>query len=224
VRADGDIEYIGRIDDQVKIRGFRIELGEIEESLMRHPYVIECVVITREVGRGENQLIAYVVCQPGEWPGAGELREFLKHLLPEYSIPAAFVNLDELPRTSSGKVNRRKLPDPGSLTQELAGEYVAPQGPVEETLAEIWAELLEIERIGIYDNFFMLGGHSLLATQLVARMQRAFDMTIPLRKIFEAPTIGELAVTIEEMILEEIESMSEDESALPAIGPNLQAE
>jgi acyl carrier protein len=188
---DGNLEFLGRIDHQVKVRGYRIELGEIEATLTAHPAVREAVVVAREEGAGEKRLVAYVV---GEASGA-ELRAFVRSKLPEYMVPSAFVALAALPLTANGKIDRRALPAPeGRPEQERA--YVAPRTPVEEVLAGIWAEVLRLDRVGVQDNFFDLGGHSLLATQVVSRLREAFSVELPLRALFETPTIMDLAEAI----------------------------
>jgi acyl carrier protein len=192
--ADGNLEFLGRLDGQVKVRGFRIELGEIEAVLEQHPGVREAAVVAREEA-GETRLAAYVALQRGSTAGAADLRACLKERLPAYMLPAAFVVLDALPRTGSGKVDRARLPDPGRLREEEAG-FVAPRTPVEETVARIWSELLRLDRVGVNDNFFDLGGHSLLATQVVSRLRGAFGLEMPLRTLFEAPTVAELSLAI----------------------------
>ncbi|PYQ65419.1 MAG: non-ribosomal peptide synthetase, partial [Acidobacteria bacterium] len=196
--AGGDLEYLGRIDNQVKIRGFRIELGEIEAALAAVPGVREVVVLARSdrsdgSDGSDRSLVAYLV---GEDLDTAALREALGRRLPDYMIPAAFVVLDALPLTPNGKVDRRALPspDPGA---GRAREYVPPANPVEEALAAACAELLGVERVGMGDSFFALGGHSLLATRLVSRVRRAFGVELPLRVIFETPTLGDLAAWIE---------------------------
>ncbi|HEX7243883.1 MAG TPA: amino acid adenylation domain-containing protein, partial [Longimicrobiaceae bacterium] len=185
-RAEGVLEYQGRIDTQVKVRGFRIELGEIEAALLRHEGVRECVVVAREE-EDERQLVAYVVGDVD----AGALREQLRAELPAYMVPGAFVVLERLPLTPNGKLDREALPAPEY--GRAAEAYVAPRTEVEEVLAGIWAEVLGVERVGVGENFFDLGGHSLLATRVVARAQAALGTEIPLRALFEAPTVAGLA-------------------------------
>lgn len=191
---DGNIEFLGRIDHQVKIRGFRIELGEIEALLGQHPQVRQVVVTAREDHLGNKHLVAYVV--PDEQAIAlksHELGNFLKKQLPDYMIPSAFVLLEALPLTPNGKVDRRSLPAPDLQKLELAEPYVAPRNAVEEVLAGIWAKTLRVERVGIHDNFFELGGHSLLATQVISRIRETFQVELPLRCIFESPSVAQLA-------------------------------
>jgi acyl carrier protein len=194
--ADGNIEYLGRLDDQVKIRGFRIELGEIESALQQHPGVRESVVIAREDVPGNKRLVAYVVVNQTPAPTNGELHHLLKTKLPEYMVPSAIILLETLPLTPNGKVDRRALPVPDTALLELKSNYVAPRNSVEEVLAAIWAEVFEIEQVGIYDDFFELGGNSLLATQIVSRVQETLQVDLPLRSFFETSTVADLAALI----------------------------
>ena len=200
---DGNIEFIGRIDNQVKIRGYRIELGEIEAVLTKHPAVKDCVVVARarEAQSGKN-LVGYVVPREPSVLPVTELRSYLKEKLPEYMIPSSFVVLEALPLMPNGKVDRNTLPPPDETRPRLAGEFVAPRTEIEELVAQTWREVLKIENVGIYDNFFELGGHSLLATQIVARLQEAFNKDVPLRVLFDSPTIAELAQELETIIRE----------------------
>ncbi|HYO13129.1 MAG TPA: amino acid adenylation domain-containing protein, partial [Thermoanaerobaculia bacterium] len=195
---DGGLEYLGRIDHQVKIRGFRIELGEIEAALASHPAVREAVVLAREDATGDRRLVAWVVPRGGEGADPSALRSFLKDLLPDYMIPAAFVDLPALPLTDHGKVDRRALPEP--VAAPLAAgdaEPSAPRTPVEELVAGIWSEVLAVETVGRDDNFFDLGGHSLLATRVVSRLRETLGADVSLREVFEAPTVAELARLVE---------------------------
>ncbi len=196
---DGNIEFLGRIDNQVKIRGFRIELEEIETHLNQHPTVREAVVIVIEDIPGEKYLVAYIVPQPQQQATTNNLRAFLKQKLPEYMIPVAYVELESLPLTPAGKVNRHALPKIDTLNLNVEENYVAPQTPVEQVLVEIWANILTIGKqpIGVNDNFFELGGHSLLATQLTSRIRDIFHIDLPVRILFEAPTIASLAKYIQ---------------------------
>jgi len=189
-RADGNIEYVGRGDDQVKIRGYRIELGEIETQLRRHPTVNEAVVMAREDRPGEKRLVAYVTAADGG-VSADMLRTHLKGALPDYMVPAAVVVLERLPLTANGKVDRKALPEPDVEALERQ-PYRAPEGPMEEELARIWQELLEVERVGRDDNFFDLGGHSLLAVAAESRLRSA-GIGVPLIALFQHPTIKTLA-------------------------------
>jgi amino acid adenylation domain-containing protein len=189
-----DLEYRGRIDAQVKIRGFRIELGEIEAVLRQHAAVREVVVLARE-DSGEKRLVAYVV--PAQQAlTISELNGFLRQQLPEYMVPSAFMFLDTLPLTANGKIDRRNLPGPDQSRPEQESSFVAPRTPVEELLAQIWTEVLKLEQVGVHDNFFELGGHSLLLTQVASRIQRTFLVLLPLRILFDAPTIADLSAAI----------------------------
>ncbi|HEX8432707.1 MAG TPA: AMP-binding protein, partial [Longimicrobium sp.] len=189
-RPDGVVEGAGRADAQVKVRGFRIELGEIEAALRAHPGIADAVVVARAARSGDRRLAAYVVAEGDEAPSFAELAEHLKSRLPEYMVPAAWASMDALPLTPNGKVDRRALPD----AEVVAGaEYVAPRTPLEEAVAEIWAEVLGVERVGMDDNFFELGGHSLLGVRLLARIRERFGHELPLLELFRSPTAGELA-------------------------------
>jgi acyl carrier protein len=199
---DGNLEYLGRIDHQVKIRGFRMELGEIETVLGQHPAVKETVVLAREDVPNEKRLVAYVVPSTQKAtldsdPSPSDLRRFLKEKLPDYMIPSVFILLDALPLMPNGKIDRHALPAPDQSRPDLREVFVAPRTAVEERLAGIWAELLRVERVGIHDNFFELGGHSLLVTQIISRLRDAFQVELPLPRLFELPTIAELAPVIE---------------------------
>ncbi|HLX07384.1 MAG TPA: amino acid adenylation domain-containing protein, partial [Thermoanaerobaculia bacterium] len=205
-RADGSLEFLGRIDHQVKVRGFRIELGEIEAVLAAQPRVQAAAVAARPSRAGERQLVAYVVlgADPAAAPGGGtvlpgaaraallaSLRRGLAEKLPDHMVPAAFAFLEQLPLTPSGKLDRQALPAPDAEASERAA-FVAPRPGLEELTASIWSGVLGVERIGVHDNFFFLGGHSLLATQVASRLQTALGCEVPLRKLFELPTIAGL--------------------------------
>jgi acyl carrier protein len=194
--ADGEIEFVGRVDQQVKLRGFRIELGEIETVLGQHPSVREAVVVAREDASGGKRLIAYLAAREEPPPAASEMRDYLKKTVPEYMVPASFVVLEALPLTATGKVDRNALPEPEQVRPELAQVYVAPQTAVEEVLCGIFSEVLQVEPVGVRDSFFELGGHSLLATQISSRVRLAFQVELPLRRLFEAPTVEGLAKAI----------------------------
>jgi amino acid adenylation domain-containing protein/non-ribosomal peptide synthase protein (TIGR01720 family) len=189
---DGNLEFLGRIDHQVKLRGFRIELGEVEAALGQHPAVREAVVLLREDDPGAKRLVAYLATAQEPSPSISELRGFLKERLPEYMIPSAFVMLEALPVTSSGKVDRRALPAPSEARPELERVYVAPSSAAEETLAGIWAQTLKIESVGVHDNFFELGGDSILSIQVIAKANQAGLRLTP-KQLFEHQTIAELA-------------------------------
>jgi len=195
-RADGELEYLGRLDTQVKLRGFRIELGEVESALLRHPAVGDAVAIVRADGGREPRLVAYVVPRSGGAPDAAELRAALRERLPDYMVPAAFVPVDALPQTTSGKVDRRALPEP---TDEGSTEFVAPESDTEIALAKMWEEALGVERVGADDSFFALGGHSLLAARLAGAVAARFDVDLPLRELFEAPRLADLAARIDQL-------------------------
>ncbi|HEX2189470.1 MAG TPA: amino acid adenylation domain-containing protein, partial [Longimicrobiaceae bacterium] len=192
-RPQGILEYLGRLDEQVKVRGFRIEPGEIEAVLSAHAEVREARVIVWEDAPGEKRLVAYVV----GGVEADELRGHLRRSLPEYMVPAAYVVLEALPLTPNGKLDRKALPAPEYAAD--ADRYVAPRTPVEDVLAGIWAEVLRLERVGVEESFFDLGGHSLLATRVVSRVRAVFAIELPLRALFEGPTVAELAGRVEEM-------------------------
>jgi hypothetical protein len=206
--ADGNIEFLGRIDNQVKVRGFRIEPGEIEATLRRHPSVQEAVVVVR--GQDDKRLIAYLISDHDPPPSTTELIRFLGETLPAYMIPSIFVFLDALPLTPSGKVDRRSLPAPDQQRPTLEHVFVAPRTPVEQILAEIWTSVLGLQQVGINDNFFELGGHSLLGTQIVSRVRSLFEVELPLRCIFESPTIALLALEITSLKLKDIDNRELD--------------
>jgi hypothetical protein len=187
---------LGRIDHQVKIRGFRIELGEIISALRQHPAVQDALVIAREDEPGNKRLVGYIVPAAEREPAVVELRNFLKQLLPEYMVPAAFVMMSNLPLSPNGKLDRRSLPAPEATRPELAESLTAPRNAVEEVVAGIWAEVLNLQQVGVHDNFFELGGHSLLATKVNARLHETFLLDVPLRLFFEAPTVAELAASL----------------------------
>jgi amino acid adenylation domain-containing protein len=190
---DGNIEFLGRIDHQVKVRGFRIELGEIELVLEEHPAIRDVVVLAREDIPGDQRLVAYLIEKDKGFLKIGELRNHLRDHLPDYMIPATFLTLEEFPLTPNGKIDRKALPIPDHSRPELEGEYVAPRNEIEEKIAAICVDLLNIDRVGIYDSFFDLGGHSLLATQFISRLEEMFEVEVPLRNIFDKPTVADLA-------------------------------
>lgn len=219
---DGSIEFLGRIDRQVKIRGFRIELSEIEALLNQHPTVRSLAVIAREDEPGNKRIVAYIVLKDRLIrPKSTELRHFLREKLPEYMVPSAFVKLDSLPFLPNGKVDIKALPAPENIRDDLSSTFVAPQTSTEKAIADIWLEILSIERVGIHDDFFELGGHSLLATQVVSRIRQALQTELSLRQFFDAPIVADLAVVIaqnlaqdadEEMLatmLDELEELPE---------------
>jgi thioesterase domain-containing protein/acyl carrier protein len=189
---DGNLEFLGRLDSQVKIRGFRIEVGEIEAVLRQHPAVSQAIVVAWGDGPGDTRLVAYVVPNQERASTTHELRTFLREKLPDYMVPSAYVMLDALPLNPSGKVDRLALPVPDKARPELEGTFVAPRTPLEFTIAEIWQDVLGMDRMSVYDNFFDLGGHSLLAVRLFAQIEKTFGKRLPLAVLFEAPTIEQL--------------------------------
>jgi amino acid adenylation domain-containing protein len=193
----GEIEYLGRLDHQVKIRGFRIELGEIEAAIRQLPGIIETVVVAREDTPGDQRLAAYVVLAKPDSLNADQLRESLRKDLPEHMIPAAFVPLAELPLTTSGKMDRLALPPPNYQSTPPSQGQAEPNTQTEKAMATIWAEVLQLNKIGIHDNFFQLGGHSLLAVRLFAQISRTFGKTISMNTLFQTPTIAELSRLID---------------------------
>ncbi len=218
--ADGEIEFLGRFDHQVKLRGFRIELGEIEAGLGRHPGVRESAVVVHADAGGERRLVAYLAAASAPQPDAAELRDFLGRILPEYMLPSAFCWLDTLPLTCNGKVDRGALAA-RDLEREDAVRtaFLAPRTPLERKLAETWAELLGLERVGVNESFFELGGHSLLAIRLMFLMRRHFGVDLPLRAFFRAPTIAHLAVAVARQRAEE-GIAGPRPASLPAIIPD----
>ncbi|HEX6293266.1 MAG TPA: amino acid adenylation domain-containing protein, partial [Herpetosiphonaceae bacterium] len=220
-RADGTVEFLGRIDQQVKIRGFRIELGEIEALLTQHPAVREAVVV-RDNHAGDPRLVAYVV--PNQEPGTEnstaiesgslspvlgspqQLREFLGQRLPDYMVPSAFVVLDALPLTPMGKIDRKALPAPELSQAASEAAFVPPRTALEEQIASVWSAVLGVERVGVHDNFFALGGHSLLATQVITRVQQLIGQEVPLRLLFEAPTVAAFAAHLGDEPIDERDS------------------
>jgi amino acid adenylation domain-containing protein len=194
-RSDATIEYLGRNDRQVKVRGFRIELAEIEAQLLQHFQVKDAVVIAREDVPGEKRLVAYITQPDQSGPSVEELREHLKMMLPEYMVPSAFVILESLPLTPNGKLDRCALLAP-EIGAYVSRQYEPPQGEVEVVLSEIWQELLRLERVGRQDNFFELGGHSLLATLVISRIRELLQVELPIRALFDAPTLRKLSVRV----------------------------
>ncbi|WP_038296370.1 hybrid non-ribosomal peptide synthetase/type I polyketide synthase [[Scytonema hofmanni] UTEX B 1581] len=197
-RPDGSIEVLGRLDNQIKIRGVRVQTGEIEAILNQHPAVSKGVIIAKQKSSGDYDLVAYTVLKSGQTVTNQELRQFLKKQLPEYMIPFSFVQLDSLPLTATGKVNRQLLPEPHHNIEPIS-EHRKPRTPIEVKIVEIIAQVLKLEQIGIDDNFFELGGHSLLAAQVISRLQQEFQVKIPLKSLFEMPTPAQLATLIEKL-------------------------
>jgi len=213
ILPDGVLEFIGRRDGQIKVRGHRVEPGEVERTLATHPSLREAVVTAREDERDGARLVAYAVPRPDIAPDTTELRAWLAERLPSYMVPGAIMLLNHLPLTHNGKIDRRALPDPAPAGPGSGEDFVAPRTSVEETVAAVWRALLERDAIGVHDGFFDLGGHSLLAMQAVSRLRDAFGIDLPLRRLFDAPTVAGLAAVID--------AAQQDgaASALPAIVP-----
>jgi amino acid adenylation domain-containing protein len=211
-RADGDLEFVGRIDGQLKIRGFRVETGEVEAVLGEHPEVEQACVVAREDPDGEKILVGYVVPAQAFPPAFEGLRTFLRTRLPDYMVPTAFVSLSELPLTSNGKVDREALPAPGA---DRAGRDAPEDSPgtlIEARVSEMVAGLLRLDRVASSDNFFLLGGHSLMGAQLLARVHDAFGVEIQLRTLFDIPTVSGLSGEIERLVMAKLEGMTEEEA------------
>jgi acyl carrier protein len=194
--GDGAVEFLGRSDHQVKVRGFRIEPGEIESVLAEHDEVRECVVLTRGEAGGGTRLVAYVVGNGESGPSVTELRRHLRQRLPDYMVPSSIELIEKMPLTANGKIDRAALPEPGAERSDDKVNYVAPRTPVETVVVGIWSEVLGVERVGVEENFFELGGHSLLATQVVSRIRDLFGVEVPVRTIFEAPSVAGLSLAI----------------------------
>ncbi|WP_084610648.1 hybrid non-ribosomal peptide synthetase/type I polyketide synthase [Archangium violaceum] len=220
-RKDGRLEYLGRGDEQVKVRGHRIELGEVEAGLLGHPGVREALVVVREDVPGDKRLVAYVVARPGQALESVEVRTSLAQRLPHFLVPQAVVVLEQLPLLPSGKVDRKSLPAPEHAGSAQREQYVAPRTPLEEKLAGFWAEVLRLEKVGLHDNFFDAGGHSLLAMQLVARVREAVGVELPLRAVFESPTLGGMADAVARLT-ESTKRVAE--APIPRVSKNLDTE
>jgi len=221
---NGSLEHLGRKDSMVKIRGLKADVAEIEAVLANHPGLREVAVVTKDAPSNELRIVAYYVQRAGAAPAITELRAFLAEKLPNHMIPTAFIRLDAFPLTATGKVNRRKLPNPVTSRPELGTKYVIPSTPVEKDLSRIWSDVLALEQVGIHDNFFELGGHSLTAARVVSRIVQHFQLEIPLQLLFQSPTVAAMAAVIHEHegkalnvkeleeILIELESLSEDDA------------
>ena len=218
-RSDGRFEYLGRIDSRVKIRGYTVEVVEIESVLVRHPAVREAVVLADQDGSGEKKLVAYVVARQSPAPTVSELRIYLKNKLPDYMIPSTFMQRDVIPTTATGKIDRQALPDPDQSRPALEVSYVAPAFDVQQRLAEIWADVLSVNRVGIHDNFFDLGGHSLLAMRIISKVHDAFGTVVSMRSFLDAPTVAGLAGVIEALLGSKL--ISERSLAHPATGEEI---
>jgi amino acid adenylation domain-containing protein len=191
--AAGEIEFLGRTDHQVKIRGFRVELGEIESVLSQHPAIQDAVAVVREDLPDDRRIVAYVVHREGESVSTAELRGIARSKLPGYMVPSTFVTLDALPLNSSGKVDRRALPPPAQIRPQNEEGFLLPRNAAEKGIATIWQDVLGVEEVGVFDNFFDLGGHSLLLVQVHARLQEKFDSSLAIVSLFAYPTIESLA-------------------------------
>jgi amino acid adenylation domain-containing protein len=209
--ANGEIAYLGRIDEQIKILGHRIEPNEIVAVLDRHPAIAASRVIAHGDTCSEKRLVAYVVLNPELQASAADLRNFLETELPQYMVPAVFVRLDSFPLTQNGKVDRAALPAPNSENTLRDEEFTGPRTPVEERLAVMLSSLLGLEQVSVHDNFFMLGGHSLLGTQLISQIRGAFGAELALRTLFESPTIEQLSLEIERLVMAQVDAMSEED-------------
>ncbi|MGH9928699.1 MAG: phosphopantetheine-binding protein, partial [Pyrinomonadaceae bacterium] len=196
--GDGNLEYVGRVDHQLKMRGYRIEPGEIEVVLERHPEVRQAVVVaaTRSEDGADKRLVAYVVGEAGARVEVERLREYLEERLPDYMVPGLIVEKERLPLTSNGKVDRRVLSEWEQTRVEERSEYEAPRTKVEKKVAEIWEEVLGVERIGLHDSFFELGGHSLIVMRVASRIYKTFNVELSLHDFFKAPTIADLGMAI----------------------------
>ncbi len=197
---DGNIEFLGRLDTQVKLRGFRIELGEIEAIFAEHPAVREAAVLVQENSANDKRLVAYVVPATTPVPSFETLRGWLRKRLPSYMLPSALVVLDRFPLMPNGKVDRRALPAPQYDHSGAGHAFVAPGGSLEALVADVWAEVLGFASVGVHDDFFQLGGHSLLATRVISRLSSLCGVDLPLRLIFELPTVTGLTTEIERLL------------------------
>ncbi|MBW4454440.1 MAG: amino acid adenylation domain-containing protein [Nostoc indistinguendum CM1-VF10] len=206
--VDGALEFLGRLDDQVKLRGFRIELGEIESLLCLHPTVKDAVVMVREDVAGDQRLVVYLVIQPDSSLSVDDLRSSLQEKLPDYMIPSAFVPLQTFPLTANGKVDRKALPAPDKINADIEKSFVAPRNSLEEQIADIWSQVLRLEKVGIHNNFFTLGGHSLLVTQLISRMRDALNVELLIQDVFANPTVAELSVIVTQKLTEQVDDES----------------
>ncbi|MGD1020802.1 MAG: non-ribosomal peptide synthetase [Verrucomicrobiia bacterium] len=208
---DGQIAFLGRTDEQVKVRGHRVEPNEVTAVLNAHPQVLQSIVVAREITPGDVQLIGYFVAAPESQPTPGELREFLGARLPDYMIPALYVRLEKLPLTPNGKVDRTALPVPDDANTLRDNAFTAPRTDMEKAVADILGRLLGLEKVDVEENFFALGGHSLLGAQLMARVRDTFGVEVPLRMLFESPTVAELSAEIERLLVAKLQAMSESE-------------
>jgi acyl-coenzyme A synthetase/AMP-(fatty) acid ligase/acyl carrier protein len=221
---NGCLEHLGRKDSQVKIRSFRVNIGEVEATLVEHSEVKEAAVIAKKTQSGDWTLIAYLLPKAFPPPTTTNLRTFFKNRLPDYMIPSTFITLEKMPVTSTGKINRRELPQPGNSRPELGISYAAPRTSVETELERIWASVLYLNHVGINDNFFDLGGHSLAASRVISRVIQTFQLELPIKALFDAPSVAEMAAIITQhqakrasdtelaQMLREVEAMTEEEA------------
>jgi amino acid adenylation domain-containing protein len=214
---DGNIDFLGRIDHQVKVRGYRIELGEVESALLQHPLVKEAVVTAREDAQGDKRLVAYIVAEGDSSAVTASLRSFLATKLPEYLLPSVFVALEALPLSPNGKVDRKSLPPPDGLRREMEKPFVAPRTAVEEMLSKLWAEILGLEKVGIYDNFFELGGNSIKAAILINRLQEMLGEFIYVITLFESPTVAGLSDYLHQNFPQAIPRLFGVSASVPAV-------
>lgn len=208
---DGQIEFLGRLDEQIKVRGYRVEPNEIVTALNEHPSVLASAVAAREGGGGDKYLVGYLVLNSASQPTATAIQDFLRLRLPGYMVPSVFVRLKALPLTSNGKIDRGSLPAPSATNTIVDTTHVAPRTVLERHLSGILAKLLNVDEVGVDDNFFLLGGHSLLAAQLIGSVRDMFGVELPLRTIFDSPTVAGLSRRIQESLLAKVEAMSQEE-------------
>ena len=210
MKPDGLLMHMGRKDFQVKIRGYRVETGEVEAALLALDNISKASVVMREDNPSDKRLVAYVAPNRRPAPTITMLRRSIAKILPDYMVPSTFVIMDELPLTATNKVDRLALPAPGTARPELDNPFVAPRTPMEEELTKIWVQVLNIDQIGIHDDFSELGGHSLLATQIISRVIGKFRVRIPLKSLFQSPTIADIAVLIAQSQLEKMDHKEVD--------------
>ena len=201
----GSIEFVGRADDLVKIRGFRVELGEIAKTIRQHPEISDAFVLALDADSDRSRIVAYAVPRPGSTLSAADLRTFVRLKLPDYMVPARLIFLDALPVSRNGKVDRQVLPLPGRSRPQLDTPLVTPRNPLENDLEQIWRDVLELDQIGMDDNFIELGGDSLAATRIISRVIANFRIEIPLRSLFQSPTVAEMARTISQYVIKKLE-------------------
>jgi non-ribosomal peptide synthetase component F len=212
-RSDGTLEFAGRRDDRVKIRGQRVDLGEVEDALRSLPGVADAAVTIHERDGATARLVAWIVTEDGRSAAAGDLLAHLRQVLPSAALPAAFVPIDRLPRNAAGKVDRHALPDPAGALPPEEPEAARAGDALADRVGGIFAEALSLRRVGPDDNFFDLGGNSLLATVLIARLDAAFGVPVPMARFFDRPTVRAVATVVQEQLIEHVESLTEEEAA-----------